>query len=370
LKCGVLIHCIKKWKTGEIIMNKFFKVSVASFLIVALGSIATAQSQQRNLSAETAGATGVPGNVMGHMADVLGEKKIADLQVAQGQTLTNSVRNVAEGKTDIASGPIILTFLLARGVGPYAKIGKKKGAELAANLRALYPYNAGGFFGLFYTNKGYKSWSDLKGKSIWNGPPRGAALNNGRSTLQMAAGLRDGKDYRGVQQNWGQLMTTLVDGSVDAFVIPTTWPHPYVTTMSAAGKVSVLSMPKAKFEGKLAKKLFGVPGNIPIIIDGKDLGYKDSLTLISEDGKLRGLGTAFADLVHKNMSFKMAKAITASHISTLGMLKKRTAFMSSVGLAEMNEVKSGFCGKSKLKYHAGAVAAWKEAGFNLPACAQ
>jgi hypothetical protein len=113
-----------------------------------------------------------------------------------------------------------------------------------------------------------------------------------------------------------------------------------------------------------------VPGNIPIVIDGKDLGYKDSLTLISEDGKLRGLGTAFADLVHKNMSFKLAKAITAAHISTLGMLKKRTAFMNSVGLAEMNEVKSGFCGKSKLKYHAGAVAAWKEAGFNLPACAQ
>jgi TRAP-type uncharacterized transport system substrate-binding protein len=361
--------CSKR-ETGETIMNKYFNVSVASFLVVALGSIGTAQSQQRNLSAETAGPTGVPGNVMGHMADVLGEKKIANLQVAQGQTLTNSVRNVAEGKTDIASGPIILSFLLARGVGPYAKLGKKKGAELAANLRALYPYNAGGFFGLFYTNKGYKSWADMKGKSIWNGPPRGAALNNGRATLQMAAGLRDGKDYKGVQQNWGQLMTTLVDGSVDAFVIPTTWPHPYITTMSAAGKVSVLSMPKAKFEGKLAKKLFGVPGNIPIIIDGKDLGYKGSLTLISEDGKLRGLGTAFADLVHKNMSFKMAKAITASHISTLGMLKKRTAFMSSVGLAEMNEVKSGFCGKSKLKYHAGAVAAWKEAGFNLPACAQ
>ncbi len=210
----------------------------------------------------------------------------------------------------------------------------------------------------------------MKGKSIWNGPPRGAALNNGRATLQMAAGLIDGKDYKGVQQNWGQLMTTLVDGSVDAFVIPTTWPHPYLTTMSAAGKVSVLSIPKAKFEGKLAKKLFGVPGNIPIVIDGKDLGYKDSLTLISEDGKLRGVGTAFADLVHKNMSFKLAKAITAAHISTLGMLKKRTAFMNSVGLAEMNEVKSGFCGKSKLKYHAGAVAAWKEAGFNLPACAQ
>ena len=86
--------------------------------LVILASFTFEAHAQVNLSAETAGATGVPGNVMGHMADVLGEKKIANLQVAQGQTLTNSVRNVAQGKTDIASAPIILPFLLSRGVGP------------------------------------------------------------------------------------------------------------------------------------------------------------------------------------------------------------------------------------------------------------
>ena len=228
---------------------------------------------------------------------------------------------------------------------------ERKRAKLAANLRALYPYNAGGFYGYFYSNKGYKSWADFKGKSIWNGPPRGAALNNGRQTLVMAAGLADGKDYRGVQQNWGQLMTTLVDGSVDSFVIPTTFPHPYITTMTAAGKVTVLSVPKSKMESELGKRLFGVPGNIPIVINGKDLGYKGSLTLVSEDGMLRGLGTAFTDVVHKKMSFKMVKAITAAHIETLDKLKKRAAFLSNVGLAEMNAKKSGFCGKSSLKYH-------------------
>ena len=351
-------------------MKKIHKRLFIASLLAGLTSSGVAHSQAVNLSSETAGPTGVPGQIMGHMADVLAEKKIANLQVAQGQTLTNSVRNVAEGKTDFASAPIILPFLLSRGVGPYGKLGKEKGAKLAANLRALYPYNAGGFYGYFYSNKGYKSWADFKGKSIWNGPPRGAALNNGRQTLVMAAGLADGKDYRGVQQNWGQLMTTLVDGSVDAFVIPTTFPHPYITTMTAAGKVTVLSVPKSKMESELGKRLFGVPGNIPIVINGKDLGYKDSLTLVSEDGMLRGLGTAFTDVVHKKMSFKMVKAITAAHIETLDKLKKRAAFLSNVGLAEMNAKKSGFCGKSSLKYHPGAVAAWTEAGYKLPACAK
>ena len=338
--------------------------------LVFLTSFTFGANAQVNLSAETAGPTGVPGNVMGHMADVLGEMKIANLQVAQGQTLTNSVRNVAQGKTDIASAPIILPFLLSRGVGPYGKIGKKKGAELAANLRALYTYNAGGFFGFAYANKGWKSWEDFRGKTIWNGPPRGAALSNARSTGVLAAGLRDGKDYKGVQQNWGQLNTTLVDGSVDGFILPSTWPHPYPTTMTAAGKVNVFSMPKAKMNSDMAKKMLSVPGNIPIVVDRKDMGYPNSITLISEDNKLRGLGTAFTDVVHKKMSFELVKKIVAAHISTLEKLKSRTAFMKNVGLAEMDPKKSSFCGKSKLKYHAGAIAAWKEAGFKLPACAQ
>ena len=338
--------------------------------IVLLSGFAFGAQAEMNLSAETAGQTGVPGNVMGHMADVLGEKKIANLQVAQGQTLTNSVRNVAQGKTDIASAPIILPFLLSRGVGPYGKLGKKKGAELSGNLRALWPYNAGGLFGFAFSNKGWKSWEDFRGKSIWNGPPRGAALTNARQVGVLAAGLKDGKDYKGVQQNWGQLMTTLVDGSVDGFILPVTWPHPYITTMAAAGKVSAFSLSKAAMESDLAKKMFSVPGNIPIIVNRKDMGYEKSLTLISEDNIIRGIGTAFATVVHKKMSFDLVKKIVGVHIATLDRLKKRTAFMRSVGLAEMDPKKSSFCGKSKLKYHAGAVAAWTDAGYKVPTCAQ
>jgi TRAP-type uncharacterized transport system substrate-binding protein len=343
---------------------------IIQLLSLALISFTFSAHAQVNLSAETAGQTGVPGNVMGHMADVLGEKKIANLQVAQGQTLTNSVRNVAQGKTDIASAPIILPFLLSRGVGPYGKLGKEKGAELAANLRALWPYHAGGLHGFAFSNKGWKSWADFKGKSIWNGPPRGAALTNARQVGMLAAGLKDGKDYKGVQQNWGQLMTTLVDGSVDGFILPVTWPHPYITTMAAAGKVSAFSLSKAAMQSDLAKKLFSIPGNIPIVVDRKDMGYEKSLTLISEDNIMRGLGTAFATVVNKKMSFDLVRKIVATHIATLDRLEKRTAFMKSVGLAEMDPIKSSFCGKSKLKYHAGAVAAWKDAGYKVAACAQ
>lgn len=335
------------------------------------GGLAGAAGAQVNLTAETANTDGVPGNTILHLADVLSERKIANLQVASGQTLTNSIRNVAEGKSDISAAPLILPFLLSRGVGPYANLGKEKGAELAGNLRALYPYHVGGYSAFFYSNKGYQTWEDLRGKVIWNGPPRGAALTNARQTLQIAAGLEDGKHYKGVQQNWDQLNTTLVDGSVDAFVYPATWPHPRITTMTSAGKVTVLSIPKDRFESEFAKKILSVPGNIPITLPRSALSFsEDELTLVSEDGMLRQLGSAFAEVVHKDMSDDLAKAITKAHIESIDKLKSRAKMLSNVGLAEMDPVLSSFCGQSPLKYHPGAVAAWAEAGYKVADCAR
>ena len=135
-----------------------------SGMLILFSNAATAQV---NLTAETASPGGATHLSPAHMTEIAGTNGIANIQLADGQTLTNSIQNVAEGKTDFASAPIILPFLLSRGVGPYGKLGKEKGAKLAANLRALYPYNAGGFYGYFYSNKGYKSWADFKGKSIW-----------------------------------------------------------------------------------------------------------------------------------------------------------------------------------------------------------
>ena len=69
-----------------------------------------------------------------HLTEVAGTQGIANIQLADGQTLTNSIQNVAEGKTDIAGTPYILPFLLSKGRGPYSKLGAEKGAELASNL--------------------------------------------------------------------------------------------------------------------------------------------------------------------------------------------------------------------------------------------
>ena len=349
------------------------KSQLKKLTLVAACAMAAAGAQaQVNLTAETSSKGSIPHYVVAHLAEVASAAKVANLQVAEGQTLTNSLLNIAEGKSDVSAAPLILPFMMSKGVGPYSALGAEKGAAMAGNLRALYPYNSGGYFMLAFDSKGFKGWGDLKGKTVYNGPPRGAALTNARQAMTINTGMTDGKEYKGLQANWDALNAMLVDGSADAYVLPLTMPHARISVMQAAGKVALYSTPKAAMESEVGKKMLALPGNIPIELKKEDTGYANdpNVRLVSEDGYMRGLGTAFAEVVNKDMSFDLAKALTAAHIKTLNALKAKAPALKNIGLAEMDPAKSSFCGMSPLKYHPGAVAAWKEAGYTIPACAQ
>ena len=307
---------------------------------------------------------------MAHLAEVAAEKDIANIQVADGQTLTNSVQNVAEGKTDIAGSPYILPFLLSKGRGPYSKLGAEKGAELASNLRALYPVTLGIFALYAYDSKGLKGWSDLEGKTIYNGPPRGAAVANARAIIQLTTGLKEGEGYKGVQVNWGQAVKTITDGSADATVLPILFPDSRITQALASGNMTVWSIPKDKFESEPFQKYLKAPGSAPFTLAAADANLGEGVTLVTDDGTFRGLATIGGDLVNKNMPFELAKALTKAHIDTLDRLKAKAPFARHAGYGIVDVVRSGMCGVNPLKYHAGAVAAWEEAGYQIDDCAK
>lgn len=351
--------------------TKMFRNTALATVAAITTLWAGAVHAQANLTAETSSPGNSPHLSIVHMADVLSKDGIANLQVQEGQTLTNSIINVAEGKTDMAALPLILHFLLEKGRGPFSKQGKN-GAKLAANLRALYPYNAGAYGLIAHESNNITKWADIAGKTVFNGPPRGAALVNARQAIQLNTGFKDGEQYKGYQVNWGQLSNILVDGSVDAFVLPITFPSERVIVGLSAGNMNIVSTPKDVFEGEGFQRLFKAPGNIPIQVKWEDMGYGADMgvKLISEDGVFRGLGTAFTDIVHKDMSTDLAKAITAAYITSIDALKAKTPYAKNIGIANLDPTASGFCGPLSLKYHPGAVAAWEEAGYKVPDCAK
>ena len=166
-------------------MKKLF--AVAS--VMAMTGLATTAQAVVNLTAETASPGSAPGVSVLALSEAASKAKVADIQVTTGQTLTNSVQNVAEGKSDIAAAPFVLPFLMSRAVGPYAKLGKEKGAELTANLGVLYTYRIA-CQGLYaYDSSGFPGYDGIQDARIFNGPPRGAALTNARDLVRLVTGL-------------------------------------------------------------------------------------------------------------------------------------------------------------------------------------
>ncbi len=343
--------------------------SLVTLGVAAVLSCTTAHAVE-NLTAETASPGGSIHLSMAHLAEVAAQADVANIQVADGQTLTNSIQNVAEGKTDIAGTPYILPFLLSKGRGPYSKLGEEKGAELAANLRALYPVTLGIFALYAYDSKGLNGWDDLEGKNIYNGPPRGAALTNARSIIQLAAGLKEGEGYKGVQVNWGQAVKTITDGSSDAVVLPILFPDSRITQAVASGNMTVWSVPKDKWDSEPFQKYLRAPGSAPFTLPASDADLGEGVTLVTEDDTFRGLATIGGDIVNKDMPFELAKALTKAHIDTLDQLKAKAPFARYAGYGVVDSVKSGMCGPNPLKYHEGAVAAWEEAGYTIDDCAK
>jgi len=326
---------------------------------------------QTILTAETAAPNTTPGISVISLSEAAAKAGIADIQVTSGQTLTNSVQNVAEGKTDIAAAPFILPFLLSKGVGPYAGLGAEKGAELADNLAVLYTYRIS-VQGLFaYDSANISGWDDLEGKTIFNGPPRGAALTNARLLIKTNTGLEEGSGYNGVQVNWGQAVKTMQDGSADAFVLPMSFPDPRVTAGLASGNMTIFSVSKDVYDSEAFENVAKLPGTVKFSMPVADMGYGEGVSIISEDDTFRGPGTVGADIVNKSMDFDLAKSLTAAFIENIeSIYHAKAPFMPVTWHGETDIAVTDMCGPNPLKYHPGAVAAWEEAGYSLPDCAK
>lgn len=344
-------------------------IKLLSGAAVAVALTASATFAQVNLSAETVSPGGSAYLAPAHMAEVASKLGIANIQLNDSAVLTNSVQNVAEGKTDIAVMPMILPFLLSRGVGPYTSIGPEKGAELAGNLRMLFPYSLGVFFMFAYDTQGLNGWADLKGKKIMNGPPRGAALNNARSIIEIVTGLKDGEGYEGMQVDWGQATQIITDGTVNAAVLPELFPNQRITEVGAAGHATGWGIPKDVFEGEAFQKYLKAPGNAPFTapLAAIQASVGDTWTMVSEDDTFRGMSTMGSIGVNKNMDEELAYQLTKAVIDTMAELKGKANYGANVGF---DEPSNGVCGPTPYKFHPGAIRAWEEAGYSIPDCAK
>ena len=102
-----------------------------------------AQAQNLKLTMTAGGIGGATDIAARNLAEVASANKIATIQVQVGKTLTKTLRDVAEGKTNITAGANVLPFLMSRGLGPYSGLGKENGKEARGQPPYALPLSFG-----------------------------------------------------------------------------------------------------------------------------------------------------------------------------------------------------------------------------------
>ncbi len=346
-------------------MFKFVKS--ASLAAAAVMAAASAHAQV-NLTAETGG----PGTVV-HLApaslvEYAAERGIANIQLKDGQTSTNYVLSIGQDKVDIGSVPLILPFLLGKGVGPYASLEKDEAASLGANVQLLAPYTLGVYYLYAYDAKGFSSWDDIKGAKILNGPPRGAATTDSRVIIQALTGLKHDEDYESVTVNWGQAASAVVDGTADAAMLPELFPSGRVTQASAAGAMSALSMPKDAYESEAVQKVLRKPGSAPYRLPVSEAqGLGDNWTIISEDDTFRGMAVLGGLVGRAGLDEDLVYDLVTAHIENIEVTKSKAPFARLANFDTIDDAITGVC-TTGIQYHPGAARAWEDAGYSVPDC--
>ena len=178
----------------------------------------------------------------------------------------------------------------------------------------------------------------------------------------------DGEDYEGLQVNWGQGTTLVTSGEPDAIVLPELFPGSRLTSVTAAGKMTGWSMPKAAYESEEMQKYMQAPGSAPVTMDIATLREKmgDDWTFISEDDTFRAFATIGGNVVHKDMDEQLVYELVSSYVASLDDLKAKAPYGDTVGF---DMPMQGMCGANPVKYHPGAARAWIDAGYKIEQCA-
>jgi len=346
------------------------KIALGFALTVAA---ATAANAQVTLTGETSSVGSSPHYVDTTLAAVLESAGIANVQITEGATLTNSVQAIAEGRLDMTPAPMILPFLMARGIGPYSGLGKEKGAELAGNIRAIFFHAGSHQIFAHYNGADINSFDDLAGKRIWNGPPRGAALTSGRAMIDLLAGLKDGEGYEGVQTPWPDAVSSVTGGSVDAWTSPDGVPSGRQIQIAAAGGTTLYDVPSDVLNSEKGQQVVAAPGHAPFSmpVEAYRAAYAgNDITIVTDDDTFDSYALAFAEIVPVSMDEQLVFDIVTAFLAAEERFLTSAPIGPNLALTfgDVDGTSQGACGAVQIKMHAGAVRAYEAAGFTVADC--
>ena len=273
------------------------------------------------------------------------------IQVNAGQTLTQSMLRGGRGEIEFFSAVPSLMPLMSEGRAMYAPIADAP--EAAANIRAILGFQAGAYHPVALASSGITDWEDLRGRTVFTGPPAGSASATSEALIRIITGMEPNVDYTAVRLSWGEGYAALSDGRIDMMVRPAEIGSANIEQFGLSGEFRILSIPEEALASEEMQSLFGRPGRGMASFDG-DI-YPGQLT----EGSITALG--FSQFVGTNadMDEDVVYRATRAFWEHLSDVQATAFFLQSV------TPETAFT-SINVPLHPGAIRYYEEAGFVIP----
>jgi hypothetical protein len=276
------------------------------------------------------------------------------IQVSTGKAATKAALDSAKGKVDLYFSSPGINHAMKKGAAMYKKV--KNAPELSGNLRALVSFPLGVYHYVAYESTGIKSFGDVKGKTVFLGPPGGIAPKIGCGVIQGASALVCDKDFKLARFDWTSAPPAFLDRQVDMFGLPTNAPAPVVQEWAQGGKLRFLDITDEMLKTEQVKKVLSVPGRSlerwdPLVY-GKDK--------VANTGPINVIGVWLHIGTNTNLPEEVGYNMMKAFWKNIETVRQTAYWMNQIDMKtavrELN-----------IPLHAGAYRYYKEIGMDLPA---
>ncbi len=327
-----------------------FRMITAAAAMAASAVLVPATSSAQIFKGETAGVGDPVHTMFVTFANQAGKAGV-EIQVNAGQTLTKSMLKGGRQEIDFFSTVPSLVNLMKNQARMYEKVADAPVA--AGQLRAILGFKAGAYHPVTLAGSGIETWEDLKGKTIFTGPPAGSASATSEALIKIITGYEAGTDYTAVRLSWGEGYAALADGKIDMMVRPAEIGSSKIEQFGLSGEFRVLSIPEAVVGSEAMQALFGRPGRGMLQFDGGV--YKGQLT----GGEITALGFTQFVGTHAGVDEDVVYNATKAFWENLGEVHATAFFLKDV------TAETAFTSVN-VPLHPGAVKYYDEAGIAIP----
>lgn len=316
--------------------------------LVGMGGAAVAEQ----LSGTTP-STGSGGHAaMISLANLVG--KHTDHSIELNTNVPAPINMVGLGRGENDMGYIAFSFRnhMLNRTGPFKDL--ETAPEVWGNVRALFGFPAGYFHFITYADSGVQSFDDLKGKTVFAGPPNGSQEALMMLLAKEGAGLEAGTDFDLARLDYAGGEQAFKDQIVSVMIKPAPLGAASVEQFGLTRPFRLLGVPEAAREAEGVKEFFSQPGRMMLGIPPNTYAGQ-----VNEEPAL-SLAFALGVGVNKDVDESVVYDIMTA------MLSNYDEFRKAGGAMFDNLKMEDLLNQVNAPLHPGAVRAYREAGVEVP----